>query len=118
MSRSLVVPFVVITAVVAVMVGALALLALPLRISYGAGSIRCGTILDSADCPAGMAMNRLRDTGVLVAALIAPALVLFAFRGEGRGWSLARLAWVCLLFFYWVVALLLGLLSLAAAVPA
>jgi hypothetical protein len=113
-----VVPFVVITAVVATVVGALALVALPLRISYGAGSLRCGTVLDSADCPADMAMNRLRDTGVLIAALIAPALALFVFRGEGRGWSVARLVWVCLLVFYWMVALLLGLLSLAAAVPA
>lgn len=115
MSRSHVRPFVIVTVVAAAMVGVLALLVIPIRITYGAGSMRCGTVADSAGCPAQLAMNQLRATGVFVAALIVPALALFAHRGEGRFWALVRLAWVSFLVLYWVVVLPLGLFWLALA---
>jgi hypothetical protein len=113
MPRSRVRSFVGVTVAIAAAVGVVAALVIPVRITHGAGSMRCSSFGSEGECPTELLTNQLLGTGALVLALIAPALVLFAFVGTGRFWSVARGVWVGVLILYWVVAVPLGLLMLA-----
>ncbi|MEU5876784.1 hypothetical protein [Spirillospora sp. NPDC047279] len=115
MSRSGVLRFVVGSVVGAVVVGVLVVVFVPVRVSFGAGSMRCSGYGAGELCPSELLTNQLVGTCVFVAALVVPALVLLGFVGEGRGWAAARAIWVSLVGLYWVVALPLGLAMLAAA---
>jgi hypothetical protein len=113
MPRSRVTLFVGVTASVSALVGVLALLAVPVRVTHGAGSMRCEDFGQGGDCPRQLLVNQQVDTAVFAAALFLPALVLFALSRDGRFWSIARTIWVVLLCLYWTLALPLGLLILA-----
>lgn len=101
---------------VAVLVGFAALVLLPIRITYGAGSVRCGVLVQAygqADCrPA--AGKRVRETLAVTAVLLVLAVTpIIAARFVRRRWA-RRLVGV-LLALGWVVVLPLALLVLTGA---
>lgn len=114
MGRSRIKPFVIVSAAVSVAIG-LPTLLLPIRMSHGAGSLRCEDFGADGSCPTEPLVDRLAGAGVLVAALIAPTLALFALAGEGRRRPIARAAWVIFLGVYWAAVVIIGLLMLTAA---
>lgn len=94
------------------------------RVSFGAGSLPCGTALDPvATSAAGSecvqaGRERMRETAVIGAVLIGAALLPLAFHRLIRRRPAARLVMAGALVAFWVIGLPLGFVLISGAYAA